>query len=344
MSVMPPKCYLRHKFFVCKARYEGQRRYSDSSGQNRLGFFRGRNNQNEERVGSDKFDESEFLPTKNGPLGPNTEKYDTTASGARDKEIVEIFKRVQLRLREKAGVEAEERSEVGKEHDKKSEEPDPILRFVRKLSVEPGKRKVNGGFSNKLNFDRTNPQQSGKSNEEKSEGFSEFISIVREGPRETKRSSFSRPLSNFRRRSPVPRIRYEPIVSAEDSVSHSGLDEKSGEIYSEPASESESESDIEPDTDLSSRLELDQEEDEVEELETAVQSEIDLVNGHAAEFSDAEEDNVDERETEKQLTALEDFNVMKLAELRALAKARGMKGYSKLKKSELVGLLSEDAI
>ena len=82
-------------------------------------------------------------------------------------------------------------------------------------------------------------------------------------------------------------------------MSHSELDEKSGETHSEPDLGAEAESDSELDMDLNSGLELDQEEDEEEELAAALQSETDPVNVRTAEFSVAEEDNVDEKEAEK---------------------------------------------
>lgn len=206
------------------------------------------------------------------------------------------------------------------------------------------KRKANRGFSNEFPADRKIPQQIRKFYEDKGKGFLVSPRTVREEPQETKRPSFSRPVSNSQRRSPVPPIRYEPIVSSGesfDSVSYSDLDEKSGETHSEPDLGAEAEFDFESDMDLTSEEE---EEEEEEELETAVLSETDLVNGHAAEFSAVKEDNVNERDAEKQHPELKDLKAMKLGELREVARARGMKGYSKLKKSELLGLLSEDAM
>lgn len=347
---MSSKFYLRHKSFVCKASSGGQRRNPDFSRQNRHGFSRSRNRQNEDRESSDNFDDSEFLSTKNGPLLSlsNSHKSQPTATpGPREREIVELFRKVQAQLRERAAGKEEKKFEAGKEQNKESETVDSLLKLLRKHSVEQGKRKVNGGSTNELSFDRPAPRQSGKSNEEKSRGFSDSNSTVRDEPQETNAPSFSRPASNFRRRSPVPRVRYEPIVSSEDSFdseSHLELDEKPSETHAEPDLEPEVESEIEPDMDIDSGLELNQEEEEEEEDERELPPGTNSVNGHAAEFSNVKEDNFDEKEAEKQLTEPQDLNAMKLTELRALAKARGMKGFSKLKKSELVGLLSEDSI
>lgn len=102
--------------------------------------------------------------------------------------------------------------------------------------------------------------------------------------------------------------------------------------------------------DLVSGLELAQEKEKDEKADTELDTEADIVDQpevaklSEAEFLDAEEDVYDENVAVKKHTEPKDLNAMKLAELRALAKARGMKGFSKLKKSELVGLLSEDII
>ncbi|KAJ8438162.1 hypothetical protein Cgig2_033041 [Carnegiea gigantea] len=382
MSVMSPKCCLRHRSFVCKASFGGQRRDSDFSRQNRHESSQSWIQQNEERDDSDDIGKFEFLSAKNArlPSLSNSEKHHATAPpGRREWEILQLFRNTQALLRERGAVKEEKRSEAGETQNEGSDEiVDPLLRILKKCELE--KRRANRGVSNEFPADRKIPQQSRKLYEEKGKGFSEsirtvreepqgksirtvreepqgksiravreepqgkYIRTVREEPQETKRPSFSRPVSNFQRRSPIPRIRYEPIVSSEesfDSVSYSDLDEKSGETHSEPDLGAEAEFDFESYMDLTSEEE---EEEEEEELETAVLSETDLVNGHAAEFSAAEEDNVDEREAEKQHPELKDLKAMKLDELREVARARGMRGYSKLKKSELLGLLSEDAI
>uniref|UniRef100_A0A803LF88 Rho termination factor-like N-terminal domain-containing protein n=1 Tax=Chenopodium quinoa TaxID=63459 RepID=A0A803LF88_CHEQI len=272
--------FLEGQSFICQANNGGYRRNPDFPRHNRSGYSRNRNRLNEEKDSSENLDESEFLSTKNGPLLSlsNSPKSQATATpGPREREIVELFKKVQAQLRQRAVVKEEKKLEAVKGQNKESETVDSLLKLLRKHSVEQGKRKVNGGGANDFNFDH--PRQSGQSNEEKSKSFFSSSSIVREEPQETNKPSFTRPPSEFRRRSPVPRIKYEPIVS------HSDLD---------------------------------------------------------AELLDAEEDFIDEEDAEKEHT--EDLNAMKLTELRALAKSRGMKGFSKLKKSELVGLLSDDSM
>ncbi|KMT09924.1 hypothetical protein BVRB_5g121410 [Beta vulgaris subsp. vulgaris] len=95
---------------------------------------------------------------------------------------------------------------------------------------------------------------------------------------------------------------------------------------------------------LVSALELVKEEETEEEAELELDTRAFSVDEPTVcklsetEFLDAEEDNYDEKKYEetKNTESLE-LNAMKLSNLRAIAKARGMKGYWKLKKSELVG-------
>jgi hypothetical protein len=49
----------------------------------------------------------------------------------------------------------------------------------------------------------------------------------------------------------------------------------------------------------------------------------------------------DESVEEQHVVQNEDLNALKMTELRALAKSRGVKGFSKMKKGELVALLTE---
>lgn len=61
-------------------------------------------------------------------------------------------------------------------------------------------------------------------------------------------------------------------------------------------------------------------------------------------FESDEEDNEDDDEQEQNMIESRDLSAMKLTELRALAKSRGIKGFSKLKKQELTELLSRGSI
>ncbi|KAK6141662.1 hypothetical protein DH2020_024604 [Rehmannia glutinosa] len=118
----------------------------------------------------------------------------------------------------------------------------------------------------------------------------------------------------------------KPIYSdgTVSSISHDDLDSGRKRAGLEPEAvdfhegRSDSESDV--DTLFSEGNEL----DEISEDENS-------------EFYENEHDGVAE---EQNLVEASDLSGMKLTELRAVAKSRGMKGYSKLKKNELIELLS----
>ncbi|KAK9684974.1 hypothetical protein RND81_10G246700 [Saponaria officinalis] len=362
MKILSGKRSLIHATIVCKAGSGAQRRNPDFPRQNRHIFSRNRNRYNDERENSENLDESEFVSTKNGPIlsVTNSSKANATAApGQKEKEIVELFRKVQAQLREKAAVKEEKRFETVKGQNKETETVDSLLKLLRKHSAEQGKRKVNGGNAGEYNIDQ--PRYTRKPSEARSRSSSSSSNnLVKEDPIETQKPSVGRPVSNFRRRSPVPRVKYEPIVSSEDtydSITESDLNTNPNGAHYEPVpdfdSESESESDMDPDLDITSGLDQedeqeeeeqeDEQEDDEPEIELAPEIEVSNKVMLETEFSDTEEDVYDEKDTEEQHTELKDLNAMKLVELRTLAKARGMKGFSKLKKSALIGLLSDDS-
>ncbi|KAH9626902.1 hypothetical protein KSS87_002302 [Heliosperma pusillum] len=352
-KVISAKCSFRHASFVCKAGSGGRR--NPDFRHNRNIFSRNRNKYNEERDNSENLDESEFVSTKNGPilsLSNSSKPNATAAPGERERDIVELFRKVQAKLR--AAVKEENKFGATEVQYKESETVDSLLNLLRKHSAEQGQRKVNGGNGSEFSVDRTRPN--GKPVGDKNKRFTRPKSVVKEEPQETQRPSVGRPVSNFRRRSPVPRVKYEPIVSSEDtydSLTQTELDVNMNRTHYEPVADYESDSDLESEIDITSGLELEEEEDEqeeeLEELEVELDPEIDFVDETPAidlmkaEDLDVEEDVNDEKDTGEQHIKLNDMNSMKIVELRALAKARGMKGYSKLKKSDLVGLLSDDS-
>ncbi|GAB4841727.1 hypothetical protein Ancab_022449 [Ancistrocladus abbreviatus] len=170
---------------------------------------------------------------------------------------------------------------------------------------QPEKRKS----SSVPEFNLVQPGQSWPCHEDKTRSFLNSDSIVRDDPQESNVPSFNQPVSSSCRRSPIPGIMYKPVVSAAETVNLIMQSEQDGKMTDpEPAIISDTELEIEPESEP--------------EMET--------------------EHELRDRYEWTCVWGTRGLNSMKLSELRALAKARGVKGFSKLKKSELVGLLSEE--
>ncbi|KAE8708132.1 rho-N domain-containing protein 1 [Hibiscus syriacus] len=325
------KCSSRGIYVVCRAGSSGHRRNPDLSRQ-RHGF-RGKNRQNEERENLENIDESEMISSKNGPLlslSGSTKFQAAAAPGPREKEIVEPFRKVQAKLKERAAVKEDKKTEASQGKGKESETVDSLLKLLRKHSVEQGKKKNSDGNSRHLHLD--DPEVNGSSNGDKSSSFFGSNDRARSETKESYVPSLSRPASNFRRKSPVPQMKYQTIYSGEEtvnSVTHVNSDRNRNlSMESHPAANHVPEEEEE--------LEFESEpEDELELEPESIYQESDAL----AELSEDESSDIDEEGGEQQIEH-EDFSALKLPELRALAKSRGLKGFSKMKKGDLVSLLS----
>ncbi|CAN4093248.1 unnamed protein product [Withania somnifera] len=284
--------------YICNSSsFSNHKRNPDYPRQNKHGFSRGRNRQNEDRDGYDNIEESEMLSSRNGPLltTSNTSKFQATAApGPREKEIVELFRKVQAQLRERAAIKEEKKSDEMQGKGKESETVDSLLKLLRKHSVQKGKK---SSSSRSSNFVLDQPDKSSVFSEERAH-ITELNSNVNHVAQESSTPVVKRPKSNFQRRSPVPRIKFQPVYH------EGGTDNRVASTAKDDVF------------------------DEMADDDTAKMYE-------SVDASDDEEQNQ---------VGHDELAEMKLTELRAIAKSRGLRGYSKLKKLELIELLSADQV
>ncbi|CAA6671196.1 unnamed protein product [Spirodela intermedia] len=192
---------------------------------------------------------------------------------------------------------------------------DSLLKLLRKHSVDQGKKKGGG----EKNYEVDQPDRNSPFEDTQNSSFFESSSMVPEEDVEetVPPPPFTRrPPSNFQRRSPVPRVKYQPVYSAE-------------EVNNEPAPQKSAAKK------KASAPDPDEEEEEPISLD-----EHEAFDDEPSDDSDAEDAEEEEGGAGPPSEESTDLSSLKLSELRALAKSRGMKGYSKLKKSELLELLA----
>ncbi|EYU46451.1 hypothetical protein ABFS82_04G041600 [Erythranthe guttata] len=330
------RCASRYTSTVCNANHSNYRRNSDFSKQNKQGFSRNRNRNNEEREGFEDMEESETLSSKNGSFLSGSHKYQATATpGPREKEIVELFRKVQAQLRERAAIKEERKVDDSQGKSKESETVDSLLKLLRKHSVQQGKKSNNNNSNNSnRDFILDQQEQVGSLNGKRSTSISDSSNPVKHEVLESPKPPLTRPKSNFSKRSPVPEIKFPSVYSAEGSVTvNSSPDIVDG---GRKAISLERESvDIDSDSEADPLFQEENVFDEILEDEISEIYESEHEEEVVAVVAAKEEDVVG---------ASDDLSGMKMTELRALAKSRGMKGFSKLKKNELVELLSRSEI
>ncbi|XP_021910815.1 rho-N domain-containing protein 1, chloroplastic-like, partial [Carica papaya] len=159
------------------------------------------------------------------------------------------------------------------------------------------------------------------------------------------------PASNFQRRSPVPQSRYQSVYSSESalntvSYSNTSVRRKKNQVETHREPTYKPVADPQPEVALGLESEPEAEPEPELEPESIYQDEDIAVAVPDIVSSDFGDGDNDEDEDEKEEHRIEDgdLNALKLPELRALAKSRGAKGFSKMKKSELVDLLSATSV
>ncbi|CAN6464016.1 unnamed protein product [Victoria cruziana] len=386
----------RRSLYVCSRNSDGQQRNPDFSRSNKqgLGFSKNKSRSNQDRDESESLEETDFLSSKNGPLFSmsSSPRFQATAApGPREKEIVELFRKVQAQLRERAAAKEEKKNGAAKGQGERGS-VDSLLKLLRKHSFEQGTRQSS---------DDINLQQPDRSRQVEREPNSPYFGSqnkISGHAQEPKETTFSRPPSNFRRKSPVPRMKYQPVYSADRSGTEDSPPKRQGrrkKYIKEPEAEDdlaptsgEELDDVtgslsslaeEPDDEISGADEGEisaalvgyqpvysgdlsisensfpkrrgrqrkkvREPETVPDLSPAANEELESVSGSlSSEPEEPEESDGDISETDntllgKSISEPVDLSSMKLAELKALAKSRGIKGVSKLKKGELLKLL-----
>ncbi|KAJ4907338.1 hypothetical protein Rs2_10996 [Raphanus sativus] len=326
--------------FVCRASSSGHRRNNPDFSRNNRNGFRGRNRRNEDRDGLDGggggLEDSEMLSSKNGPVFSlsSSPKFQATSSpGPREKEIVDLFRKVQAQLRARAAAKKEDKKteEASKgQGGKETETVDSLLKLLRKHSGEQSKKNVS-------NFDSEKQLQGDDDDDDDAERQVHSSNHFDSRNRDHNATRFTRPASSFRRNSPVPRHKPQSSYSSEaifDEASSYSVTwtQKKDQVDSRDEPEYEPEPVYEPESEPGLGLLESEPELKPESFYHEEDEDHDVIVDELA--VDDESINAEE-ETEKD----EDLSALKLIELRAIAKSRGLKGISKMKKAELLNLL-----
>ncbi|KAI0491283.1 hypothetical protein KFK09_025543 [Dendrobium nobile] len=293
--------------------------------------------QSQEKENSENLEDN-LLSSKNGSLVSlsNNQRFSATATpGRREKEIVELFRKVQSQLRERAAIKEEKRVESAQLGQGERGTVDSLLKLLRKHSAAQGKKSSSDDGYDLDQPERTNPfdepERSDLFEEEQNSSFfgSDNLGTTQDVVHEQKPFPSSRPISSFKRKSPVPKVKFQPVFSAEEEGGSSS-----------PALKSVGMTGVASETKL---VALDPQPRHLFELEDESSMKLGSLDAKS-EVSLGRSDSADLDETDPGVSELSmvqgfDLSFMKLSELRGLAKSRGIKGYTKLKKMELLELL-----
>ncbi|XP_054801740.1 rho-N domain-containing protein 1, chloroplastic-like [Prosopis cineraria] len=319
------KCASVGASFVCEAR-----RNPDISRQSKHGFSRSKHRHGEGKGNFENFEE-DMLSSKNGPLTslssssiPKSQA--TAAPGPKEKEIVELFRKVQARLQERVATKEGKKAEASQGQGRDNGTVDSLLKLLRKHSVEQVKR----SSGNVRGKDSILEQDSGQYNEGQSLRFSDLDSTAKDDEtREANAPFVTRPRSNFQRRSPIARVKYQPVSYDVEDVNAIPLSSEVGEKNQDKAGLG-----LMPETDLEPESEL-----EPDPKDDIFFQDVGMDELAEDDTNDSERSFINGDGEGKEVIQNKDLSALKLSELRVLAKSRGLKGFSKMKKGELLELL-----
>ncbi|XP_042468617.1 SAP-like protein BP-73 isoform X1 [Zingiber officinale] len=303
---------------MCNAGPNNFKRNPDFSRRQRGSSQGGKSKQYHEPEQPDNMEEMDYVSSKNGSLlslSGNIRHQATPLPGQREKEIVELFRKVQAQLRERASIKEGKKIEAAQHGQNERGTVDSLLKLLRKHSVNQKKKSTP-----EVDFVADQLEKNSTTLDDE-QNLNPFVAddIDSDSSEESTPLVPTRPASYFRRKSPVPRVKFQPVFSAEEedkspSSKSRGRSKKIGNSGSE----------------LQKKAELpthdDQDEEELEASDNQVETSDSNSTAEKIKESSATE-------------ASADLGSLKVAELRDLAKVRGVKGYSKLKKGELIELL-----
>ncbi|XP_047078504.1 SAP-like protein BP-73 [Lolium rigidum] len=334
-------------------------RNPDISRQQKRGSARGKSKPYQERDDTENNDEfdSDTAFSKNGPpisLTSNSRPQATSVPGEREKEIVELFKRVQTQLRARGKGREDKKPEPAKSQGERGS-VDSLLNLLRKHSVDQ-RRKTSD--EKEQSFDQTwRNNDSGNKQNSRIFGTKNDAQEVQKPPPAT----FQRPPSSFRRRSPVPGVKFQ-LVTNPDADAGAGaksivngkadavLKAKTPPVVEEETAPDGPDSSVplyEPDSVIEEPEDASLDEFVVSDDESDPLDTDELLADEYVEHLEISDvtDSISSQDNglESSPAEVSDLSSLKVTELRELAKSRGLRGYSKMKKSELVSVLSDTA-
>lgn len=293
-------------------------RHQKGSSSSSSSSSRGRNRHYQDRRNSDSQDETDPLTSKNGSilsLSSNQRHSATSTPGRREKEIVELFRKVQAQLRERAAIKEDRKIDSSLQQGQQQQRQgdrgtvDSLLNLLRKHSVAQSKK------SAKEDFNVDEPEKIESVEEEHSSTFLSTNNLNPEPDPEKVRSV--RPASSFRRRSPVPRVKFQPVFLKSEESGKNDVEENEQEFVS-----------------------LKEIDDIISEVAEDSINEDDHHDDIDADEDGHDDDEIKEENAGEPTKEIIDIASLKLTELKEIAKSRGLKGYSKMKKNDLIELLS----